>query len=126
MIVNKDLEKEVELAEDLKGKLDEIEGKKPRRKTKTTVKQEVASPRDAEVDAEIGEFDKMNKKLSEIAQEMPVTSSYFPDPIKHKYISFIKSAFRIGAGAALVLAHFEIAGALFIIAELLGIAEELV
>ena len=37
-----------------------------------------------------------------------------PDPIKHKYISFAKSAVRI------------LAGALLILAEVLGIVEELV
>lgn len=44
----------------------------------------------------------------------------------HFYVSMVKSAFRISAGAALVAGFIVTAGALFIIAELLGIAEELV
>jgi hypothetical protein len=52
-----------------------------------------------------------------------------PDPIKHKYISFAKSAVRILAGAALCLTLTPLlwyAGALLILAEILGIVEELV
>jgi hypothetical protein len=49
-----------------------------------------------------------------------------PDPIKHKYISFAKSGVRIAAGAALCFSMFWYAGALLILAEILGIAEELV
>ena len=49
-----------------------------------------------------------------------------PDPLKHKYISFIKSGFRILAGISLCFGDFVIAGSLLIVAELLGIAEELV
>ena len=49
-----------------------------------------------------------------------------PDPLKHKYISFVKSGFRILAGVALCFGDFVIAGSLLIVAELLGIAEELV
>ena len=58
-----------------------------------------------------------------------------PDPTKHKYISFVKSALRIVAGGALVMTavepfHYDmfvvIAGAFLIGAEILGIAEEMV
>jgi hypothetical protein len=52
-----------------------------------------------------------------------------PDPVKHKYISFAKSAVRIFAGAALCLTLTPLlwyAGALLILAEILGIVEELV
>jgi hypothetical protein len=49
-----------------------------------------------------------------------------PDPIKHKYISFTKSGIRIVAGACLVSGNFVFAGAGFILAEILGIVEELV
>jgi hypothetical protein len=49
-----------------------------------------------------------------------------PDPVKHKYISFAKSGVRIAAGAALCFGMFWSAGALLILAEILGIAEELV
>jgi len=56
-----------------------------------------------------------------------------PDPIKHKYISFIKSAFRIVAGLALagggwleMNPYIQAAGLLLVIAEVLGVAEEMV
>ena len=49
-----------------------------------------------------------------------------PDPIKHKYISFTKSGIRIVAGACLISGNFGFAGAGFILAEILGIVEELV
>lgn len=49
------------------------------------------------------------------------------DPSKgHFYVSLVKSALRIGAGAFLVVGNLTIAGILFIIAEALGILEELV
>jgi hypothetical protein len=43
----------------------------------------------------------------------------------HFYISLVKSGFRFGAGFALILGKLPLAGALLIIAELLGIVEEL-
>lgn len=49
-----------------------------------------------------------------------------PDPIKHKYISFAKSTVRIAAGIALCFSMFWYAGGLLILAEILGIAEEMV
>jgi hypothetical protein len=50
----------------------------------------------------------------------------YPDAIKHKYISFVKSGFRILAGITLCFGEFVIAGVLLIVAEVLGVAEELV
>ena len=50
----------------------------------------------------------------------------YPDAVKHKYISFVKSGFRILAGITLCFGEFAIAGGLLIVAEVLGIAEELV
>jgi hypothetical protein len=48
------------------------------------------------------------------------------DPGKrHFYISIVKSGVRIVAGFALMVGMWKTSGALFIIAELLGIAEEL-
>lgn len=44
----------------------------------------------------------------------------------HFYVSMVKSGFRVGAGIALVRGELITAGALLIIAELLGIVEELV
>ena len=56
-----------------------------------------------------------------------------PDARKHKYISFVKSAIRIVAGLALagggwleMNPYIQAAGLLLVVAEVLGIAEELV
>jgi hypothetical protein len=49
-----------------------------------------------------------------------------PDPLKHKYISFAKSGIRIVAGGFLCAGQLYAAGALLILAEVLGIAEEMV
>jgi hypothetical protein len=49
-----------------------------------------------------------------------------PDPRKHQIISFAKSALRILAGGFLCANILVSAGVLFILAELLGIVEELV
>lgn len=44
----------------------------------------------------------------------------------HFYVSLIKSVIRIGAGIALVMGLLAIAGGLFIVAEFLGVLEEVV
>ena len=44
----------------------------------------------------------------------------------HFYVSILKSAVRIAAGTALIMGSFVITGGLLILAELLGILEELV
>lgn len=50
-----------------------------------------------------------------------------PDPKLHRNISFVKSAIRIAAGIALVWPqNLILAGAFLILAEVLGVAEELV
>jgi hypothetical protein len=49
-----------------------------------------------------------------------------PDPIKHKYISFAKSGIRIVAGGCLISGNLLMAGVCLIMAEVLGIVEELV
>jgi hypothetical protein len=49
------------------------------------------------------------------------------DPSKgHFYVSIVKSAVRIAAGGALIMGAFVVTGALIILAEILGIVEELV
>jgi hypothetical protein len=52
-----------------------------------------------------------------------------PEPVdvsrKHFFISIVKSAVRIAAGAILITGNVVIAGMLFIGAEVLGILEEL-
>jgi hypothetical protein len=49
-----------------------------------------------------------------------------PNPLKHRLISFVKSGLRITACGFLAYYDLQIAAILLIIAELLGIAEELV
>ena len=44
----------------------------------------------------------------------------------HFYVSICKSAVRIAAGVALIMGAFVVTGALIILAEILGIVEELV
>lgn len=44
----------------------------------------------------------------------------------HFYVSLVKSILRIGAGAAFIMSRLDIGGFLLILAELLGILEELV
>ena len=51
---------------------------------------------------------------------------YVPNPKLHLYISLVKSMIRIAAGAALIAGFFIWAGILLILAEALGIAEEMV
>lgn len=60
------------------------------------------------------------------SQAKPTVNTDVPDPTKHKYISFAKSAIRIVAGICLVNGNFVFAGTGFIIAEILGIIEEMV
>jgi hypothetical protein len=56
-----------------------------------------------------------------------------PDPVKHKYISFAKSGIRIIAGLALagggwleMNPYIQYAGVGLVLAEVLGIVEEIV
>jgi hypothetical protein len=49
-----------------------------------------------------------------------------PDPTKHLYISLIKSIVRIVAGGCLITGNLLMAGICLIMAEVLGIVEELV
>ena len=49
-----------------------------------------------------------------------------PDPDRHRTISFIKSGVRILAGIALIYGSFITTGILLIVAEILGIVEEIV
>ena len=57
---------------------------------------------------------------------LPEDAYRHPDPIKHKYISFAKSGVRIAAGFALAFGMVWSAGGLLVLAEVLGIAEEMV
>jgi hypothetical protein len=49
-----------------------------------------------------------------------------PHPIKHRTISFVKSGLRMVACGFLAYYDIQIAACLFLLAELLGVAEELV
>ena len=49
-----------------------------------------------------------------------------PDPKWHLRISILKSLLRVGAGGYLMIGNLIMAGALLVLAEILGIAEELV
>jgi hypothetical protein len=49
-----------------------------------------------------------------------------PNPVKHKAISLVKSAIRIAACYFLAYYDLQIAAGLLALAEILGIAEELV
>lgn len=49
-----------------------------------------------------------------------------PDPKLHQQISFAKSLFRVMAGSCMMGGSFTWAGFLFILAEILGVVEELV
>jgi hypothetical protein len=44
----------------------------------------------------------------------------------HFYVSVVKSAVRIGAGTALIMGSLAVCGWLLILAEILGVVEELV
>ena len=44
----------------------------------------------------------------------------------HFYVSIVKSAVRIAAGASLIIGSLVVCGALLILAEILGIVEEVV
>ena len=49
-----------------------------------------------------------------------------PDPKWHLRISLLKSLLRFGAGFYLIIGNIVMAGVLVIVAEVLGIVEELV
>jgi len=55
-----------------------------------------------------------------------ITQVAHPHPVKHKLISVAKSGLRIVACGFLVYYEIQIAAGLFLLAEILGIAEELV
>ncbi len=70
----------------------------------------------------------LRARIDKVLEGRPIDSPDFahPDPVKHKYISFAKSAVRIAAGVALCYSMFWYAGSLLILAEVLGVAEEMV
>ena len=66
----------------------------------------------------------LRSKLDAVDSVKPNKKS--PDPAAHLYISLTKSVIRIGAGEFLCAGLLVSAGALLVVAELLGIVEELV
>ncbi len=66
------------------------------------------------------------KKAKSVLDDQTPGEVKHPDPTKHKYISFAKSGIRIAAGVALGFNMLWYAGGLLILAEILGIAEEMV
>ena len=73
------------------------------------------------------------KKAKDLVDSLDLTQTYgeqyaeqYPDARKHKIISFVKSGFRIAAGVCLVVGLPVWCGVGLIVAEVLGIAEELV
>jgi hypothetical protein len=60
--------------------------------------------------------------------ELPITNKEpkHPDAVWHLRISLAKSLIRIAAGGALCVGELFVAGGLLILAEVLGIVEELV
>lgn len=67
----------------------------------------------------------LRNKIDAVLQDKGV-NSHVPDPKLHKYISFAKSGLRIVAGGLLCVGQLYAAGAFLILAEVLGIAEEMV
>lgn len=67
------------------------------------------------------------KKAKNVIDHIPEeTTQHYPDAKKHLYISLAKSAIRIVAGGCLITGNLLMAGVCFIMAEVLGIVEELV
>ncbi len=55
-----------------------------------------------------------------------MVTKYTPDAQRHFYVSLLKSVLRICAGFTLMASMFIITGLLLIVAEILGVIEELV
>jgi hypothetical protein len=65
-------------------------------------------------------------KFWRIMMSKHIDLNKIPDPKLHQLISFIKSGLRIGAGTTLIQGMLVSAGVLLILAEILGVVEELV
>jgi hypothetical protein len=70
----------------------------------------------------------LRNRLDKVLNNTPTETSTVkhPDAKKHLYVSLIKSAIRIVAGGCLITGNLLMAGICFIMAEVLGIVEELV
>ena len=74
----------------------------------------------------VEDIKKAKEALDHIIDEQVADITQHPDAKKHKYISFAKSGLRIVACVALAYYEVQTAAILFAVAELLGIAEEMV
>lgn len=81
-----------------------------------------------EFEKNIEAMKELRSRIDKVLAGAPVPEVDYkhPDPVKHKYISFAKSAVRVAAGVALCYSMFWYAGSLLILAEVLGVAEEMV
>ncbi len=81
-----------------------------------------------EHDKNIEAMKELRSRIDKVLAGEPIPEVEYkhPDPVKHKYISFAKSAVRVAAGVALCYSMFWYAGSLLILAEVLGVAEEMV
>jgi hypothetical protein len=70
----------------------------------------------------------LRNRLDKVLDNTPTETSTVkhPDAKKHLYVSLAKSAIRIVAGGCLITGNLLMAGICFIMAEVLGIVEELV
>jgi hypothetical protein len=69
---------------------------------------------------------KQAKAALDFIGSTPAKEIKYPDAKKHKYVSFAKSAIRIVACVFLAYYEIQTAAILFAVAELLGVAEEIV
>jgi hypothetical protein len=70
----------------------------------------------------------LRNRLDKVLNNTPTDTSTVkhPDARKHLYVSLAKSAIRIVAGGCLITGNLLMAGICFILAEILGIVEEVV
>jgi len=73
----------------------------------------------------IPDYDGDNREFLNSRKEYDILKDY-PDAVKHKILSFIKSGIRILACTLGAVGHFQIAFLGLAVAELVGIIEELV
>jgi hypothetical protein len=68
----------------------------------------------------------IKKAVEVLDSNVADTTTKYPNAKRHKYVSFVKSGIRIIACGFLAYYEIQTAAVLFAIAELLGVAEELV
>ena len=68
----------------------------------------------------------IKKAVEVLDSNIADTTTKYPNAKRHKYVSFVKSGIRIIACGFLAYYEIQTAAILFAVAELLGVAEELV